>query len=77
MTREEMERIQQSQLPQPSPGRPYSEPMSASTPQPKEPNAVDEAFVTLRRYGFAVLFIENAPPVVLIDPERVLMAVLK
>lgn len=50
---------------------------SMMRPAPAPPKPEDEAFLTLKRYGFAVLFIENAPPVVLVDPDRVLMAVLK
>jgi hypothetical protein len=34
-------------------------------------------WVALRRYGFAFVQIAGAPPVILVDPERVLMAVLK
>lgn len=46
-------------------------------PAPAPPKPEDEAFVTLSRYGFAILEIEGAPPVILVNPERVLMAVLK
>lgn len=51
--------------------------MVRPAPAPAPPKPEDEAFVTLNRYGFAILEIEGAPPVILVNPERVLMAVLK